>query len=284
MSVPGRAATTAAQDEVADPRRIAARFVHPQKQAFVQRAGLDRATAAAFAARLAGVTETELARYHAEFAAAVAVSAAQVEPGFASHLPFRAGDRILALGDSITDDSLSWASHLQSYLDAHRPHDDIEVVNAGITGNTTQEAIARIDRLLAERPTWVIQLLGTNDARRHGGAQVRMQSIQETRRNLDLLARLVDEELGAQHICLTPPPVVAADADAWLPFREELITWREEDLAEIADVVRAHRGVVVDVHAALADDPTDMLLPDGVHPTLAGQRRILEALLATIAY
>ncbi|MDR6200446.1 acyl-CoA thioesterase-1 [Microbacterium sp. SORGH_AS428] len=283
MNVPAHAGTDAAHDEVADPRRLAARFVHPHKQAFVQRARVDDAAASIFAAQLAGVTPGQLARYHAEFAAAVAVSASQIEPGFAAHLPFRPGERILALGDSITDDSLSWASHLQSYLDTHRPHDDIEVVNAGITGNTTQEAIARIDRLSAERPSWVIQLLGTNDARRHGRTQVRMQSIQETRRNLDLLARLVDEELAAQHICLTPPPVAGADADAWEPFREELITWREEDVAEIADAVRSHGGVVVDVHSTLADDPVDKLLPDGVHPTLVGQRRILETLLATIA-
>lgn len=283
MSVPARTASDAAREEVADPQRLAARFIHPQKQAFVQRAGLDDASATTFAAQLAGVTSSQLTRYQSEFAAAVAVSAAEVEAGFASHLPFRPGERILALGDSITDDSLSWASHLQCYLDAHRPHDDIQVVNAGITGNTTQEAIARIDRLSAAQPTWVIQLLGTNDARCHGRARVRMQSIEETRRNLDLLARLVDEELGARYVSMTPPPVVAADADAWAPFQEELITWREADIAEIADAVRMQGGVVADVHRVLSDDLTDMLLPDGVHPTLAGQRRILETLLATLA-
>lgn len=275
--------SSSALDEISDPRRVTARFVHPSGQPFVQRAGVGDDAATAFTALLAGVDERTLRAYRAEFAAAVEASAAEVDAAWAGDLPFAADDRIVALGDSITDDSLSWAYQLQAYLDLHRPADGIRVVNAGITGNTTQEAIARIDRIAAAGPTWVVQMLGTNDARRHGRAQVRMQSIEETRRNLALLADLVAQETGAIHVCLTPPPVVEADADSWEPFRGERITWREADVSEIAAAVRAHRGAVVDVHRALADAPAGALLPDGVHPTLAGQRLILETLLAGLA-
>lgn len=269
--------------EMSDPHRITARFVHPGGQPFVQRAGVGAAESAPFAALLAGVDEATLTEYLETFDADVRSSAALVDPEFATRLPFAPGDRILALGDSITDDSLSWAHQLQAYLDLHRAADGIRVVNAGITGNTTQEAVARIDLIAAARPTWVIQMLGTNDARRHGSLRARMQSIEETRRNLWLLAELIAVETGATHVCLTPPPVVEADADAWEPFQQERITWREADVAEIADAVRAHDGTVVDVHARLRSAPEGWLLPDGVHPTLMGQRLILETVLRELA-
>lgn len=275
--------TSAALEEFADPPRVVARFVHPGRQPFVQRAGVDARGAAPFAALLAGIDEPALAAYEAGFAADVDRSAALIDPVHASRLPFVAGDRILALGDSITDDSLSWAFQLQAYLARHRAADGIRVINAGITGNTTQEALARIDRIAAERPTWVIQMLGTNDARRHGRIGARMQSIDETRRNLGLLAELIATETDAEHVCLTPPPVVEADADAWAPFRDERITWREADVAEIADAVRAHPGRVVDVHARLRDAPAGWLLPDGVHPTLVGQRLIADIVLDALS-
>ncbi|MGC0368117.1 SGNH/GDSL hydrolase family protein [Microbacterium sp. SLBN-111] len=275
--------TPEALEEFADPNRVSARFVHPARQPFVQRAGVDAEGAAPFAAALAGINASVLAAYESAFAADVERSAALIDARFASSLPFAAGDRILALGDSITDDSLSWAFHLQAYLDRHRPADGIRVINAGITGNTTQEALARIDRIAAERPTWVIQMLGTNDARRHGRIGARMQSIDETRRNLRLLAELIATETDAEYVCLTPPPVVESDADAWAPFRDERITWREADVAEIADAVRAHPGHVVDVHTSLRDAPVGWLLPDGVHPTLVGQRLIVETVLKALA-
>ncbi len=269
--------------EMSDPHRVTARFVHPAAQAFVQRAGIGVAESAPFAALLAGIDETALTAYLEAFEADVRASAAAVDPELAMHLPFAPGDRILALGDSITDDSLSWASHLQAYLDLHRPADGIRVVNAGITGNTTQEAVARIDLIAAARPSWVIQMLGTNDARRHGSLRARMQSIEETRRNLWLLAELIAVETDAIHVCLTPPPVVEADAEAWGPFQQERITWQEADVAEIADAVRTHDGTVVDVHARLRSAPERWLLPDGVHPTLEGQRLILETVLRELA-
>lgn len=269
--------------EMSDPHRVTARFVHPAGQAFVQRAGVGIKDAAPFAALLAGVDETTLGAYLDEFAEEVRASAALIDPALAARLPFATGDRILALGDSITDDSLSWAFQLQAYLDLHRPADGIRVVPAGITGNTTQEAVARIDLIAAAHPSWVIQMLGTNDARRHGSVRARMQSIEETRRNLGLLAELIAVDTDATHICLTPPPVIEADADAWEPFQQERITWREADVAEIADAVRAHDGTVVDVHARLRSAPEGWLLPDGVHPTLAGQRLILEAVLQELA-
>ncbi len=285
-SSPAAPEVTAALDEVADPGRLAARFAHPDKYPTVERAALSAETEDRLAAELAHIPLETWRGFRDDFRAQVRASVELIDPGYAPRLPFVAGDRIVALGDSITDDSLSWAAHLQTYLDVHLPDARIEVVNAGITGNTTQEAISRIDILIAARPTWVIQLLGTNDARLHGHTRARMQSIEETRRNMALLGELITVEAGARLVRLTPPPVVAKDADVWDGFQEQRITWREADIAEIADAVRQSPGEVVDVHQALSDAlPTEpwLLLPDGVHPSLAGQRRLTEIVLTALS-
>ncbi|SDY57148.1 SGNH/GDSL hydrolase family protein [Herbiconiux ginsengi] len=279
-------ATDPVADELRDPHKFTARFLHPDKYPVLQRTGLLPADLVGLEAAMAGTDEAALHGYRAEFAREVHSAVSGLSPDAASRLPFRPGEVVVALGDSITDDSLSWAHQLQAYLDRHRPDDGIRVVNAGITGHTTQEAIARIDRLIALGPDWVIQLLGTNDARRHGAARVQMQSIGETRRNLALLAELVAAETGATLVSMTPPPVIEADADAWVPFHSERITWRETDVAAIAEAVRQQATILVDVHRVFLDHATTtraaLLLPDGVHPTVAGQRLILEVLLDTL--
>src|SRR3954447_16370348 len=63
--------------------------------------------------------------------------------------------RVLAIGDSITDDLGSWAEILG-------------VINGGLSGDTTAGARVRLTRLLESSPEVAIVLLGTNDARRHG--------------------------------------------------------------------------------------------------------------------
>lgn len=284
-TLPESESVRAAFDEVADTSRLLSRFAHPDKYPPVFRADVSAAAIRTVAAELAGIDERTWQSHVEEFAREVAGSAARLSPSFAEHLPFVAGDRVLLLGDSITDDLLSWGAHLQAYLDLHRGGDGIRVINAGITGNTTQEAIARIDIVIAARPTWVIQLLGTNDARLHGASRARMQSIEETRRNVVLLADLISTETQASLVRMTPPPVIATDADAWEGFRQQLITWNAEDVREIAEVVRQQPGIVVDVHERLSEDLTadpGLMLPDGVHPSLSGQRRIVEILLEAL--
>ena len=73
------------------------------------------------------------------------------------------GDRIVLLGDSITDEAF-FARHMVRLLQAARPAATIEVYNAGITLNRTWEAVERLDRhVLALKPSWCFIALGTND-------------------------------------------------------------------------------------------------------------------------
>jgi acyl-CoA thioesterase I len=173
---------------------------------------------------------------------------------------FAAGSTILALGDSITDDLGSWAEILRYAVP------DVTVLNAGISGDTTTSAIARLSRLPG-RFTWALVLLGTNDARRHGDAPM-LVSHAETRRNL----RILDAALRrrCRHVrWITPPPILAR------VVAEPDLTWEPADIAAKADLVRAIDPAAVDLWPGWA---ADHLRADGLHPSPAGQRHIAEAI------
>jgi acetyl esterase/acyl-CoA thioesterase-1 len=193
---------------------------------------------------LAHLYGTDVATYRALAAAITAeVRGAAVPP-----LP----GRVLALGDSITDDLGSWAEILG-------------VVNGGLSGDTTAGARVRLTRMLETRPDGAIVLLGTNDARRHGrDGEPMLVSHDETARNL----RAIDAKLRRhcdRVVWVTPPPV----ADPALA--EPDLIWRLEDIAAKAALVRDLDPDAVDLWPGWAPE---YLAPDGLHPSPAGQHFI----------
>ena len=83
------------------------------------------------------------------------------------HLPFKENEVILAFGDSLTDDSQSWFEILRHLIQITLPDLKLKFINAGISGDTSLDAIKRLGRvILAHEPDWVIVVFGTNDALR----------------------------------------------------------------------------------------------------------------------
>ena len=80
-------------------------------------------------------------------------AAAEAEALRGTPLPFPSAARLLAIGDSHTDDLGSWAQMLATLHDG-------PVLNAGVSGDTTVHARARVDRL--PRADHAIVLLGTH--------------------------------------------------------------------------------------------------------------------------
>lgn len=77
--------------------------------------------------------------------------------------------RILAIGDSLTAGyglpaEQSLPSQLERALRA-RGH-DVQVINAGVSGDTSAGGLARLDWVMAERPQAAIVALGANDGLR----------------------------------------------------------------------------------------------------------------------
>ena len=239
------------------------RFEHPAKLLSVAElpgaAGLD-AAAQAKAYRTDGETVTAL---RARFRTQVAEAARQLD--VAPH-----PGRIVALGDSITDDLLSWAEILRAA--------GLDVVNAGVSGDTTADALRRLYGITLLEPDLVISMLGTNDCQRHDGAL--LVSPEESARNLASIARWL-RRTGARLLWITPPPVdepALARAVGSRPFAV-----RDDDVRAVADAVHALGDPVVDLHDVFRGR-AGLLMDDGVHPTLEGQTAIAAAVASVLGH
>ncbi len=111
--------------------------------------------------------------------------------------------RILALGDSLTagfglPHGQSFTEQLEKALAADGL--DVEIINAGVSGDTTAGGLARLEWALASDPRAVIVCLGANDALR--GLRPGL-----ARNNLDaILSRLKEKGLDVLLAGMKAPP------------------------------------------------------------------------------
>ncbi|MEX0169122.1 SGNH/GDSL hydrolase family protein [Streptomyces sp. LMG1-1-1.1] len=264
-------------------------------------------------ARLAGLFDLDADAYRAllrDFDEQARATAAELtkDPDFADRadrLPFRPGQRIVALGESTTADRLSWFSILRHLLP-----DGVELVNLAVSGLTTSQALAQLPQLSFLRPDWVLCMLGANDAQRLGrgpGAPgTRLVSEAETIRNLLALRELgggsartgdagaagdpgaaanvgdvgdVGDTAPDRWIWLTPSSIDQERADAYPHFRRAGIGWASEDVDAVADFLLGRPERTVDTRQATAG----LQLDDGIHLTLEGQRAVAIALVDALA-
>ena len=199
-----------------------------------------------------------------------------------SRLPFRRGDRILAVGDSITDDLQSWAEILRHVLAVTRPEDDLTVVNAGLSAHTSAMVLRRWPSLLHPAPDWIVCGLGGNDVTRIAGGKPQV-GLAESVENLRELRRIAAERTQARWMWLTPVPVDEERAAANPGFQYGASSWRNTDITALADAIRGFDDPVVDLVAVFGIPAhPDLQGPDGVHPSLPGQQRIVMALAETL--
>jgi lysophospholipase L1-like esterase len=193
-------------------------------------------------------------------------------------LPFRSGETLIGIGDSLTDDLQSWLEIVRHLLEERRPHDGIRVVNMGLSAHTTAMVLRRfVPNVAAQRPDWILCLLGGNDVTRIGPEPNKPQvSLEETAKNLEAMRRIAREQTEARWVWITPPPTFDEERTAvYPPFQMGQSHWRNEDVVAIGDFIREQEDPIVDIQT-LFGTPADPELqgPDGVHPSLAGQKAI----------
>jgi acyl-CoA thioesterase I len=209
-------------------------------------------------------------------------------PGFEGairSLPFAPDDVVVTVGDSITADALSWVELLVSAL--RRAGGVLPaVINAAVSSITSSDLIANFEPIALKNPSHVIVMIGTNDARRHGPrGEVRMVSPSETARNLQLYGEMVRSRTRADLMFLTPPPVHEERVNRHRPFTDGHVSWRSNEVEELAEIVRRQDCSVVDIHHAFLGPNVDSYLSaDGVHPSVAGQKRIVTVLVNALTH
>jgi len=174
--------------------------------------------------------------------------------------------RIVALGDSLTASyglapGNGFTERLQAALKA-RGH-DVLIINAGVSGDTASDGLARLDWSVGAGADAVIVELGANDALR--GIDTRI-----TRDALDrILAGLSTRKLPVLLAGMRAPPnlgaAYAAGFDAIYP-----------------DLAARYRVLFYPFFLdGVATDPA-LNLGDGIHPNPAGVKVIVERILPTV--
>jgi acyl-CoA thioesterase-1 len=172
-----------------------------------------------------------------------------------------AAPAIVVLGDSLSAGygmtlDEAWPSLLQRRLEDNGQR--YRVVNASISGETTQGGRTRLPRLLERHePAWVIIELGGNDG-------LRGFSLQVTRDNLAAMMAM-SREAGAKVLLagiMLPPNYGAAYADRFAALYS--------DLAAANDAL-----LLPFILEGVALDP-DLMQDDGIHPNEKAQPVLLE--------
>lgn len=174
---------------------------------------------------------------------------------------------IVALGDSLTAGYLlgpgeGFPEQLGRAL-AKAGHENVKVVNAGVSGDTTSGGLARLDWAVGPQADAVIVELGANDALRAIDPAI-------TRRNLDeIVSRLKAQGLPILLAGMYAPPNLGRDyGDAFNPI-----------FAELAE----REGLVFYPFflEGVAANP-ELNLGDGIHPTAEGVAIIVEGIMPEV--
>jgi acyl-CoA thioesterase-1 len=190
-------------------------------------------------------------------------------PGPAAPPPLVSDDiRILAFGDSLTagkdledPDQQAYPAVLQRLL--REKGYDVTVINAGHSGDTTFDALARLDFSLEEKPDVALVALGSNDT-------FQGKSLKDIEKNLEEILRRI-KAAGVQGVLCamkTFPnfgPDYAGGYEAIFPR-----------------AARRNNVPLVPFFLEGVADVDAMKLPDGVHPNAKGHERIARNILPSL--
>jgi lysophospholipase L1-like esterase len=199
-------------------------------------------------------------------------------------LPFASDDKIAAIGDSSTDDLQGWFSIFEHILTLTVPEADFTFINAGISNNTTSEALRRFHRdVLSHEPDWVIVHLGLFDTIRPSFMPGRtLMPLSETWENLAAIEDSIKTVTDNPPIWITPAPVVPGLLDEMELFDFEI---NETDLSQVRQIILGKQGYIVDPLGKRMGSPPEAwyYLSDGINPSLSGHVNTVRELFKTLA-
>jgi acyl-CoA thioesterase-1 len=205
-------------------------------------------------------------------AAACELASESAVTAMLDRLPLKEGARIIAFGDSHTSDPQSWAAILNELLSAR----GLSVAINAAPGETTTHGLIRIGEVVAKQPDWILLLIGGNDARTQGPKPTKtLVDHQETVRNLRDLHQRASLETKARCLWITPPAVNEERVSSHWGLSRFGVRFRNEDVGRVAAALRDLGAPTVDLFSILGTPPApELLMDDGLHLTLAGQKRL----------
>jgi acyl-CoA thioesterase-1 len=140
-----------------------------------------------------------------------------------------------------------------------------EVVNAGLSGDTTAGGRGRISWVLKRKPDVVVIALGANDG-------LRGVPVSETKKNLEFIVDEVRRQAPQARIVIAgmkmPPSLGATYADSF----EKIFS----------DVAKKKKTALIPFLLEGVAAESQLNQADGIHPTAQGQRRMAETVWAVV--
>lgn len=199
-------------------------------------------------------------------------------------VPFEKDDTIVAFGDSSTDDLQGWFEIFKNVLNITVEGADFKFINAGLSYNTTSEALRRMNRdVLSHEPDWVIVNLGTFDTIRPSFMKNRtLIPLSETWENLTTIEDAVETVTENPPVWITPTPIIPGLLDEMELFDFDI---NDQDLASVREVITGKKGYIVDPLGHRMGNPPEAwyFLSDGINPSLSGHTNTVKELLKSLA-
>jgi lysophospholipase L1-like esterase len=189
---------------------------------------------------------------------------------------------VVFLGDSVTygygvdTRKESFFARIESTLKKGK-YGNIRVINAGVNGDETSDALLRIDTdVLAKEPDIVVISFGLNDC------QNSVMTRRQFRKNLEAIVDKIEPK--AEVILSTSNTFLETDSSLW----KELNNLLDQYMEEIRTIAREKTIQVIDVHTAWKDylynnpHTTESLYIDFIHPSAQGHKLIFEIYMGVL--
>jgi lysophospholipase L1-like esterase len=201
--------------------------------------------------------------------------------------PLKQGDRIVFLGDSITQAGAGphgYVTLVKNLITEQEPELGVEVIGAGISGNKAPDLEKRLDAdVLAKNPTVVVIYIGINDV---------WHSLSNRGTPKDVYAagllRMIDKiQAAGARVILCTPSVIGEKTDGSNKLDEMLDEYSQisrdtakEAKVQLLDLHQAFQSYLKRHNAETAEK--GVLTSDGVHLNAAGNRFVAGQMLAAL--
>jgi lysophospholipase L1-like esterase len=184
---------------------------------------------------------------------------------------FKSGDRIVFLGDSITE-QYQYSSYIELFLTTRFPTWNLTFINAGISGDTANGGAARFQKhVLDEKPTAITIDFGMNDG---GYGKLNPKSAENFIAKSEAMVEMAKK--AQARVALISPNAVDKRNGA---NRELYLETQKAFYAPLKDLASKHQVGFVDQYAMTravlekiqaAEAKTVQPFPDGVHTSASG--------------
>lgn len=176
----------------------------------------------------------------------------------------------------------------------------VNVINAGIGGNTTQNAVARFEKdVLAKQPDLVVIQFGINDSAVDVWKNPPATASRVSKKQYEANLRSLIDQLQKRKIKVI---LMTSNSLRWIPRIKKLYgkppydpddprgfnLFLKDYAQSVRDIAREKQMPLVDIYKAFEEygkqpgQATDDLLLDGMHPNTAGQRKVADLLIPQI--